>query len=408
IKAGAAFIPVDPEYPEERINYIYGDSEADYIISDFSDNNTLNVFDLLKEENEANPVVKFDPDNLAFMIYTSGSTGNPKGVMLTHRNITNYLLLKPENNYITDVVTNRKRVLGIQTVTFDISVCDVLVPLTHGLTYVFASDVEAKDVLALAKLIKRTKVDAMAGTPSRLFQYLDLDEMKEAFKNLKSVSLGGEPFKPQLFTRIKSINPDVNLYNGYGPSETTIHTNHKLLTSADNITTGKPNYNVIMDVRDIDGNLVPDGVMGEIYIGGLGVGKGYLNKEKRTKESFLKINGINYYKSGDYGTVDPEGEFVIHGRLDNQIKLNGLRIELGEVEQSILKFGKIKEVVCAIKKINENDHLCAYYTSDEEIDKDELKDFISKTLTKYMVPSVFVQLNELPWTLNGKIEVKKL
>ena len=140
----------------------------------------------------------------------------------------------------------------------------------------------------------------------------------------------------------------------------------------------------------------------------MGVGKGYLNKEKRTKESFIKINGINYYKSGDYGTIDSEGEFVIHGRLDNQIKLNGLRIELGEVEQSILKFGKIKEVVCAIKKINENDHLCAYYTSDEEIDKDELKDFISKTLTKYMVPSVFVQLNELPWTLNGKIEVKKL
>lgn len=408
IKAGAAFIPVDPEYPQERINYIYSDSEADYIISDFSDANTLNVFDLLKEENETNPVVKLDPDNLAFLIYTSGSTGNPKGVMLTHRNITNYLLVKPENNYITDVVENRKRVLGIQTVTFDISVCDVLVPLTHGLTYVFASDVEAKDVLALAKLIKCTKVDAMAGTPSRLFQYLDLEEMQEAFKNLKSVSLAGEPFKPQLYTRIKSINPDVNLYNGYGPSETTIHTNHKLLTSSENITTGKPHYNVIMDIRDIDGNLVPDGVIGEVCIGGLGVGKGYLNKEKRTKESFIEINGINYYKSGDYGVIDPEGEVVIHGRMDNQIKLNGLRIELGEVEQVILKFGDIKEVVCAIKKINDNDHLCAYYTSDEEIDKDELKDFISQSLTKYMVPSVFVQLQELPWTLNGKIEVKKL
>ena len=408
IKAGAAFIPVDPEYPDERINYIYSDSEADYIISDFSDNNTLNVFDLLKEENETNPVVELDPDNLAFLIYTSGSTGNPKGVMLTHRNITNYLLVKPENNYISDVVKNRKRVLGIQTVTFDISVCDVLVPLTHGLTYVFASDVEAKDVLALAKLIKRTKVDAMAGTPSRLFQYLDLEDMQEAFKNLKSVSLAGEPFKPQLYRRIKSINPDVNLYNGYGPSETTIHTNHKLLTSPDNITTGKPHYNVIMDVRDIDGNLIPDGVIGEVYIGGLGVGKGYLNKEKRTKESFIEINGINYYKSGDYGSIDSAGEIVIHGRLDNQIKLNGLRIELGEVEQVILKYGKINEVVCAIKKINDNDHLCAYYTSDEEIDKDELKDFISQSLTKYMVPSVFVQLKELPWTLNGKIEVKKL
>ena len=408
IKAGAAFIPVDPEYPEERINYIYEDSEADYIISDFTDNNTLNVFDLLKEENETNPQVEFDPENLAFLIYTSGSTGNPKGVMITHRNITNYLLVKPENNYITDVVTNRKRVLGIQTVTFDISVCDVLIPLTHGLTYVFASDIEAKDVIALAKLIKRTKVDAMAGTPSRLFQYLDLEEMQEAFKNLKSVSLGGEPFKPQLYNRIKSINPDVNLYNGYGPSETTIHTNHKLLTSPDNITTGKPNYNVIMDVRDIDGNLIPDGVIGEIYISGLGVGKGYLNKEKRTKESFININGLRYYKSGDYGSINPEGEFIIHGRLDNQIKLNGLRIELGEVEQSILKFGSIKEVVCAIKKINDHDHLCAYYTSDDEIDKDELKNFISQSLTKYMVPSVFVQLKELPWTLNGKIEVKKL
>ena len=171
---------------------------------------------------------------------------------------------------------------------------------------------------------------------------------------------------------------------------------------------GPPLTNYVTDVRDIDGKLVPNGVMGELYIGGVSVGKGYYNMPEKTEEVFLTINDIPYYRSGDYAIELPNGEIDIKGRIDNQIKLRGLRIEIGEIETNIGQYPDIRQAVVVIKEINNNEHLCAYYTANCEIDSDDLKEFLKDRLTRYMVPTVFMQLDEMPQTPNGKTDLKQL
>ena len=154
--------------------------------------------------------------------------------------------------------------------------------------------------------------------------------------------------------------------------------------------------------------MVPQGVMGELHIGGNGIAKGYYNLNGESKESFLTINNVPYYKTGDYAILNFDGKIKLNGRIDNQIKLRGLRIEIGEVESSISRYPNIKLNVVVIKNINGEDHLCAYFTADEEINVNELKEYLKERLTKYMVPTVFMQLDEMPRTPNGKIAVRKL
>ncbi|WP_296866857.1 condensation domain-containing protein, partial [uncultured Methanobrevibacter sp.] len=174
------------------------------------------------------------------------------------------------------------------------------------------------------------------------------------------------------------------------------------------ITVGVPLHNYVTDVRDIDGKLLPLGVMGELYIGGVGVGKGYYNMPEKTEEVFLTIDDIPYYRSGDYAIARRNGEIDIKGRIDNQIKLRGLRIEIGEIESNISKYPSIKQCVVVIKEINNNDHLCAYYVADEKIEVNSLKEFLKDKLTKYMVPTAYMQLDEMPQTPNGKTDLKAL
>ena len=181
---------------------------------------------------------------------------------------------------------------------------------------------------------------------------------------MKCLFLGGEQFSTKVYENFKKYS-DAIVYNSYGPTETTITSNNKEVTSSDDVTVGLPLENYVTDVRDIDGKLLPRGVMGELYIGGAGVGKGYYNMPDKTKEVFLTINNIPYYKSGDYAIEKLNGEIDIKGRIDNQIKLRGLRIEIGEIESNIGKYSGIKQNVVIIKEINNNDHLCAYFTADD-------------------------------------------
>ena len=184
--------------------------------------------------------------------------------------------------------------------------------------------------------------------------------------------------------------------------------NNKELTHADIVTVGKPQLNVIEFIVDQDGNELPVGVVGELYIGGRGVGRGYNNLDEMTRERFVDYHGERIYKSGDYAKWLPDGDVVILGRTDHQIKLRGLRIELGEIENVMLKVEGLKKVVILIRKINDKEHLCAYYTADREIAPDALKAEISKSLTQYMVPTAYLQLKEMPMTPNGKTDVKAL
>ncbi|WP_409200806.1 amino acid adenylation domain-containing protein [Methanobrevibacter sp. DSM 116169] len=426
LKTGAAFISIDPEYPEDRIEHVFNDSSAKFVITHKGNDlkGALDIDELLQENKTSNPNPNLSKDDVAYIIYTSGSTGLPKGVMLSHGNLINYCYPAPQNNYIYDLIQKGNRAVSITTVAFDIFIHEVFSTLLNGLTLVFANEEESKNPLALVDLMKNTNVDVISGTPSRILQYLEIDEFREVMKNCAMVFIGGEQFSPTLYNSIEGClgknlkdYKESGIYNVYGPTEITISSNMKPLESPKNISVGKTLFNVYEKVMDEDANPLPNGIVGELYIAGEGVSKGYINREKLNKERYVTINDILYYKSGDFGKFEDNGEVVILGRLDNQIKLRGLRIEIGEIENAISKYDGINKIVVVVKKVKGNDHLCAYFTVDDNIksyDKDysinidDLKSKISKTLVPYMVPTIYTELEKFPQTLNGKIDIKNL
>ncbi|WP_296862826.1 AMP-binding protein, partial [uncultured Methanobrevibacter sp.] len=315
--------------------------------------------------------------------------------------------MENEDNLMYNIYKGITKALSITTVSFDPFLLD-LSSLTFGLQLVLASDSQTKNIEELTDLIRREMPDAItSSTPSRIKQYMEYEEFTKLLPNFKYIGTGGEMVPKELVSEVSSIS-DVAFYNTYGPTETTVASNALNVMESDKITVGKALFNYITDVRDLDGKLLPQGVMGELYIGGPGVSKGYYNMPDKTKEVFLEINGVPYYKSGDYAIELHNGEIDIRGRIDNQIKLRGLRIEIGEIESNIGNYPGIKQNVVIIKEINNNEHLCAYFTADFEIDSSELKNFLKDKLTKYMVPTVFMQIDEMPYTPNGKIDFKQL
>ena len=420
LKAGAAYIPCDPDYPADRVKLILEDSEARFIITtprakDGGDGYTLpqekmlDVEELLRDEAVTPPALSddFTGDALAYLIYTSGSTGRPKGVMLRHQGICNYLYGHPANVFAHGVLTDVTRVLSVTTISFDAALQDIGMAYFNGKTLIVATEEQANNPLALAGLIQGQHIDMVSGTPSRWQTWLTSPDFCEAIAHVKICRAGGEKFSDQLLTQMRSVTR-ARIFNCYGPTEITVASNNKELTNAEMVTVGKPQLNVREFIVDSDGNELPVGVVGELYIGGRGVARGYNNLDQMTRERFIDYHGERIYKSGDYAKWLPDGDVVILGRTDHQIKLRGLRIELGEIENVMLKVAGMKKVVILIRKLNGKEHLCAYYTADRAIAPDALKAEIAKSLTQYMVPTAYLQLAEMPMTPNGKTDVKAL
>ena len=412
LKAGAAYIPCDPDYPADRIKLILEDSEARYIIttSDRMDSvpadKAINVEDLLFGPND--PVgTSITGDDLAYLIYTSGSTGRPKGVMLRHEGICNYLYGHPANVFANGVLTDADRVLSVTTISFDAALQDIGIAYYNGKTLIVATEEQANNPLDLAQLIQEQHINMVSGTPSRWQTWLTSDDFCKAISQVKICRAGGEKFSDALLQQMRSVTK-ARIFNCYGPTEITVASNNAELTNAQMVTVGKPQLNVKEFIVDADGNELPAGVVGELYIGGRGVARGYNNLDEMTRERFVEYHGERIYKSGDYAKWLPDGNVVILGRTDHQIKLRGLRIELGEIENVMLSVEGMKKVVIMIRKLNDKEHLCAYYTADHEIAPDALKAEISKRLTQYMVPTAYLQLAEMPMTPNGKTDVKAL
>lgn len=404
MKAGAAFIPSSPDYPEERRRSIAEDSQAACIVTDD------NVDALHEGADDSRPAIAVTPDDLAYLIYTSGSTGKPKGVLLRHRGIVNYMTPVPSVPHAYAVATRCHAVGGITTVAFDLSFKEWGFALSHGLTLVFANDEQTNDPIALASLFRANGVDCLNSTPSRVLQYLDLDDFRTMLAGCKAVICGGELYPTQLLARLREIAPDAQFFNTYGPTEITVSSNVCDLTSAEEISVGHPLRNYVETIVDLDDNPVPVGVTGELLISGGNIALGYNNNPEQTAKAFVTYNGLPTYRSGDFARWADDGTVVVLGRKDTQVKLRGLRIELGEIERVLTAIKGVSMAHIMIRKVGGRENLVAYYVASPgfSFTDEEIKARMGERLTEYMVPSFVMALDKMPTTPNGKINTREL
>ena len=413
-KAGAAFIPCDPQYPADRIRSIIEDSGASCIITtkdmlaEYAAYNAVDVEELLSGTDTSDPAVDMSGEELAYMIYTSGSTGKPKGVMLRHKGICNYLMPHQANTHIHYLKNNTDTYLSVTTVSFDMSFKEHTAALCNGKTLVFASEDEMNDPRALAELMNKYGVDCINATPSRLQQYMEYEPFRNGLAKCKLVMSGGEGYPLSLRDAIRACSADIRVMNTYGPTEITVSCNAADLTDAGYITVGRPLLNYYEYIVDKYGAPAPYGVTGELYVGGVGVAKGYRNLPEKTAEAFVEFMGGRMYRTGDYAKFDKYGNVLILGRLDSQVKLRGLRIELSEIEELIAAQPHIKKAAVIIRRLGGQESICAYFTADTRIDTDSLREELKKHLTHYMVPTAYLQMDEMPVTANGKTDTKLL
>ena len=416
LKAGAAYLPIDPAYPFDRIALMIETANPKILLTfDYSADLgyplfSLNLFNY--NENKFPITSNNNSSNICYVLFTSGSTGKPKAVLISHNNLTNFCQSNNVNNkYQTHMVNICETVLATTTFVFDISVFEIFLSLLNGLTIILTNELESESSEALAKLVRIHKIDALHCTPTKMVMYLKNDNFRESIKNIKIMMIGAEVFNEQLYENI-ARNTDAIIYNGYGPTETTIGcTFHRIINKSD-INIGKPIANTQIYILDKDHKPLPIGVAGELCISGDGVGKGYLNRPDLTAEKFIPnpfIEGKTMYCTGDLARWRPDGEIEYLGRIDTQVKIRGLRIELGEIESVMSGFAGVSMVAVADKRDDTGrQYLVGYYTSETAIDESALRKLLSSKLPKYMVPNYFMRLDEMPMTASGKTDRKNL
>ncbi len=411
VKAGGVFIPIDPAYPDERVSYILEDSGAEFIIAapdtKFSGGkNILDIDSLMNSSALSRPLPEICRDDLAYIIYTSGTTGRPKGVMLSHRGIVN--IVHPDNNpFSRDIVKNAHGLVAVGSISFDIFLFEIFVPLFNGLFIELGNEKSMTDAAELARLIGRHNADALHCTPSRIAAYLKNSDFRAALKNVRAVLSAGEALSSELAEELKNVCK-VNIYNGYGPTETTIGAT--ITESGDTSTVGRAINGMGVVVLNSRQQAVPTGAAGEICIYGEGVGLGYKNRPEETSLKFIKYNGRKTYRSGDLGRIGADGRITYLGRLDRQIKLRGLRIELSEIENCACSYQGISNFVCVVRKIGGSEHLAGFYSVNigAEVSAEALTEYMKSRLTPYMIPEILKELDTLPQTQSGKVDTKAL
>ncbi|TGE33858.1 non-ribosomal peptide synthetase [Desulfosporosinus sp. Sb-LF] len=419
LKAGAAYLPIDPGYPSERIAYMLHQSNTRLILTD-SDNPDIkltancklvnislsNTTAYTSETANLDKDNKVDADDLAYVIYTSGSTGKPKGVMVHHRALCNFI-----NGIACNIYLENKTIVSITTISFDIFFLETILPLTKGMKVIIANEKEQTIPKYLFDLIAKNQVEVLQSTPSRMKLILDEQQCQECLNSLSHILIGGEEFPTTLLSRLKNVT-SAKIYNLYGPTETTVWSTIKNVTNSEIITIGKPFANT--QVYILDEHLSPVSIEseGEIYIAGDGVSLGYLGNPELTKVRFLAnpfITGQTMYRTGDLGRWLPDGEIEYLGRNDNQVKIRGFRIEIEEIEACLSAHSAVKEAIVAVREDKAGKkHLCAYLTGESGTSNEDLRCHLLKTLPNYMVPNWFTWLKAMPLTPNDKIDRRAL
>ncbi len=404
LKAGAAYLPLDPAYPQERLNFSLAQARSHVLIS----SETFDDWEKIEKQPATNPDAEVSPDNLAYVIYTSGSTGVPKGVMISHRSICNRLLwMLPTFGFDED-----DRFLQKTPFSFDASIWELFVPLFCGATEIIARPEGHQDSAYVARTIAEEKVTTLQLVPSMLRIFLDEPSLDECH-SLKRVFCGGEELPLELQQRFHD-RLDAELHNLYGPTESSIDATHWFCRNdvvEHFATIGKPLPNVQVYLLDRHLHPVPIGVAGELHIGGIELARGYQDRPELTAERFISnpfsFNpGSRMYKTGDLASFWPDGRIEYLGRLDNQVKIRGFRIELGEIEAVLAGHPSVRDtVVIAAQK---NSRLIAYVILHEGTDVSTLRNYLKERLPEYMTPSAFVFLEKFPLLSNGKLDRRVL
>lgn len=419
LKAGAAFLNVDPTYPIDRTEYYINDSKIERVLTQkelrekvAQIKNSIEI-DLDNTEiygkHTSNPNVSVKETDLSYIIYTSGSTGTPKGVMLNQIGMSNMVqAMTKVLDYLKE--GNKHAIASVTSTPFDIFVYEIIVSLTHGLKVVMANNAEHRNPKLLDALIKKYNVDVMTVTPSLMKINYDNREPDTALARVKNMVFGGEPLPEKFVQDLRALADDITIYNIYGPSEITILSNVQNLNGEKEITIGPPILNTQIYILDKNMKQVPIGVIGEIYIGGIQVGDGYIGKAELTAERFLKnpFGSGKIYKSGDIGRWTFDGKVQCLGRIDNQVKLRGLRIELGEIEDEMLKMPGVTSAIVNKVSLDGKESLCGYYVADNNLAENIVKENLRKFLPPYMVPTYIIKLDKMPYTINRKVDRKAL
>lgn len=424
LKAGGAYVPVDPAYPLSRKEYIIEDSKTRFIIStndiieanksiidNFNSDNIIRIDKLESYKLTEQKKVQVSPNNLAYMIYTSGTSGKPKGVMIEHRNLMNYIWWA-QKVYVKGESVDFPL---FSSVSFDLTVTSIFLPLITGnILYIYN---EEDQRLLIQQVLHDDKVGVIKLTPSHLRLIKEDHAIKaENVTNLKRFVVGGEDLTAELAIEIsKKFNNKVEIFNEYGPTEATVGCmTYKFNDKKEyhkSVPIGKPSDNSKIFILDKYLNAVVQGVTGEIFIGGESVARGYYNKNVLTEDKFIivpELSDQKLYRTGDLAKFINSETIEFVGRSDHQIKLNGYRIELDEIELCIQEFEGVSNAVVSRVDNNGTSLLCAYYVSENGIDELNLKQHLQDCLPHYMVPSLFFNIDKVPLTPNGKVDKEAL
>lgn len=412
MKAGGTYLPLDTIYPVERINYILEDSRCQFLLLNSSLNEEIVFQGIILDIRDKREIeFNFDyqtmsRDSTAYIMYTSGSTGVPKGVPISHEALTSFL--KGISKRIP--FQSNDRILAVTTISFDISILELVIPLAMGITIVLADSRIGRNPRLLVEYIKTKEVSIIQMTPTRMSLLLECVD-DDWVKSVRTILIGGESFSMNLLERLKNIC-DARIFNMYGPTECTIWVSVAELTNEHLIDIGTPLEGTELIILDEEQKPVKQGEIGEICVVGKQLSRGYLNKLELTKKKFITISNdpdIIIYRTGDYGCVLSNGNFVCKGRIDEQVKIRGYRIEINEIEQRLLQYPGInKAVVIAMSGKNDTKYLCTYYESRLVLKESELRKYLKKFLPYYMIPEQFIWMECLPETLNQKIDKRLL
>lgn len=406
LMAGAAYVPIAPEFPEERRRYIIDHSGSQCMLTPEDVEKILNL-----DYSEESILPEGNPDDIAYIIYTSGSTGKPKGVVITHEAACNTII--DINNRFE--ISGEDKIIGLSSMCFDLSVYDIFGSLAAGATLVMIEN--QRDISNLITVVKEERITVWNSVPTIMKMLLEFSQKLRCFESLRLIMLSGDWIGLDIPPKVFQHCPNSKLISLGGATEASIWSIYYPITEVNNewksIPYGYPMKNQTIYVLDYMGRVCPVGTPGEIHIGGRGVAKGYCNDEEKTDAAF------NYhptfgrlYRTGDFGVMheNDDGLFTeFLGRKDNQVKIQGYRIELGEIEKALNDLEQVQDAVVADKLDSSGKkYLCAYLILSEHIESGEITDYLRERLPSYMIPVKYMEIKEVPMNSNGKVDRSRL